>query len=261
MTGTKIYVAGNWKMNGLAADLKEIEAIKAALKPDDQDVAIYPPYTILQAAAAAAQGSPIVIGAQDCRAEAKGAFTGDIAASMLKDAGATSVIVGHSERRTLHGESSAVVKAKAAAALKAGLLTVVCIGETKDERLAGLAANVCQRQVIESLPEDATPATTIVAYEPVWAIGTGLSPTTPDITAIHEVVRSELHKRFPQSAGQRWRVLYGGSVTPANSASIFESDEVDGVLVGGASLTAASFLGIIAAAREAAERRASGKTA
>ncbi len=242
-------------MNGLIADLKEIEAIKAGLVAGDPDVAVFPPFTILHAAAALAKGSPVVVGAQDCRAEAKGAFTGDISAPLIKDAGATAVIAGHSERRTLQGETSAVVQAKAAAVLKAGLTAVVCIGETKDERLAGLAASVCTRQVAASLPEDATPETTIVAYEPVWAIGTGLSPTTPDITAIHEIVRAELHRRFPASAGKRWRVLYGGSVTPANAASIFESPEVDGVLVGGASLTAASFLGIIAAARESSAKR------
>jgi triosephosphate isomerase (TIM) len=255
MTGHKLYVAGNWKMNGLKADLKEIEAVKAGLQPSDPDVAVFPPFTLISAAAQVVVGSPIEVGGQDCRAEAKGAFTGDTSAPILKDAGATAVIVGHSERRTLHGETSSVVKAKAAAALKAGLRVVICIGETKDERLAGLAPSVCSRQVQESLPEESTPDRVIVAYEPVWAIGTGLSPTTPDITAIHEVVRQELHRQFPASAGQRWRVLYGGSVTASNAASIFESDEVDGVLVGGASLTAASFLGIIAAGREATARR------
>jgi triosephosphate isomerase (TIM) len=255
MTKQKLYVAGNWKMNGLKADLKEIDAIKAGLQPSDPDVAVFPPFTLISAAASHVEGSPIVVGGQDCRAEAKGAFTGDISAPILKDAGATAVIVGHSERRSGHGETSADVKAKAAAALKAGLTVVICIGETKDERVAGLAASVCARQVVGSLPEDSTPDRVIVAYEPVWAIGTGLSPTTPDITAIHEVVRQELHRLFPASAGQRWRVLYGGSVTAANAASIFESEEVDGALVGGACLTAASFLGIIAAAREASARR------
>ena len=179
----------------------------------------------------------------------KDAFTGDLSAPILKDAGASAVIVGHSERRSGHGETSRDVHAKASAALKAGLKVIVCIGETKGERVAGLAPEVCARQVAASLPADSTPDTVIVAYEPVWAIGTGLSPTIPDITAIHEVVRSELHKHFPASAGKHWRVLYGGSVTAANAASIFESDEVDGVLVGGASLNATSFLAIIAAAK------------
>ena len=254
MTESKLFVAGNWKMNGLEADLKEIEAVKAGISSGGPDVAIYPPATLLHQAATVAKGSRIVIGGQDCSPQAKGAFTGDLSAPILKDAGATSVIVGHSERRHGHGETNEVVRAKAEAGLKSGLKVVVCIGETKDERLAGQAADVCARQLAGSLPNDSTPDTVIVAYEPVWAIGTGLSPTTPDITAIHEVVRSELKKRFPGSAGH-WRVLYGGSVTASNAASIFESDEVDGVLVGGASLKADSFLAIIAAAKEAEERR------
>ena len=259
MTGPKLYVAGNWKMNGLQADLKEIESVKAGVDASGPDVAIFPPATLLHQAASLAKGSPVEIGAQDCHAQAKGAFTGDLSASILKDAGATAVIVGHSERRSGHGETSRDVHAKASAALKAGLKAVICIGETKGERLAGLAPNVCARQVAASLPAESTPDTVIVAYEPVWAIGTGLSPTIPDITAIHEVVRSELKKRFPGSAGKHWRVLYGGSVTADNAASIFESDEVDGVLVGGASLSATSFLAIIAAAKAASERRASVK--
>ena len=256
MTEPKLFVAGNWKMNGLEDDLKEIEAIKAGAESDGPTVAIFPPATLLHQAASLAKGSPVVIGAQDCHAQAKGAFTGDISAPILKDAGASAVIVGHSERRSYHGETSQDVQAKASAALKAGLKAVVCIGETKDERLAGLAAEVCSRQLEGSLPADSTPGTVIVAYEPVWAIGTGLSPTIPDITAIHEVVRSELKKRFPASEAKHWRILYGGSVTAANAASIFESNEVDGVLVGGASLKADSFLAIIAAAKAASERRA-----
>jgi len=259
MTGPKLYVAGNWKMNGLQADLKEIESVKAGVTAAGPDVAIFPPATLLHQAASLAKGSPVEIGAQDCHAQPKGAYTGDLSAPILKDAGATAVIVGHSERRSGHGETSHDVQAKASAALKAGLKAVICIGETKGERLAGLAPDVCARQVAGSLPAESTPDTVIVAYEPVWAIGTGLSPTIPDITAIHEVVRSELKKLFPGSAGQHWRVLYGGSVTADNAASIFESDEVDGVLVGGASLSAPSFLAIIAAAKAASERRASVK--
>jgi len=256
MTRPKLYVAGNWKMNGLRADLKEIEAVKAGIDSSGPDVAVFPPATLLEAAASACKGSPVEVGAQDCHAQPKGAFTGDLSAALLKDAGATAVIVGHSERRSGHGETSSDVKAKASAALKAGLKAVICIGETKGERLADLAADVCARQVAGSLPAESTPETVIVAYEPVWAIGTGLSPTTADITAIHEVVRKELTKHFPGTDGKQWRILYGGSVTAANSPSIFESDEVDGVLVGGASLTAASFLGIIAAAKAASGRRA-----
>jgi triosephosphate isomerase len=253
MTVSKLFVAGNWKMNGLLADLAEIEAVKAGVEPSGPDVAVFPPATLLHAAASLLKGSPIGLGAQDCHAQAKGAFTGDLSAAILKDAGAQAVIVGHSERRSGHGETSADVRAKASAALKAGLKAIVCIGETKGERLVGLAAEVCSRQVAGSLPDESTPDTVIVAYEPVWAIGTGLSPTIDDITAIHAVVRSKLQERFPNSQG--WRILYGGSVTDKNAASIFESPEVDGVLVGGASLKANSFLGIIAAAKEASPRR------
>jgi triosephosphate isomerase len=260
MTEPKLFVAGNWKMNGLQADLKEIESVKAGVEASGPEVAIFPPATLLQQSASLVKGSPVEIGAQDCHAQPKGAFTGDLSAPILKDAGATVVIVGHSERRSGHGETSRDVHAKASAALKAGLKVIVCIGETKGERVAGLAPDVCARQLAASLPAESTPDTVIVAYEPVWAIGTGLSPTTPDITAIHEIVRKELHKRFPDSASQRWRVLYGGSVTATNAASIFESDEVDGVLVGGASLSAASFLAIIAAAKAASELRASARS-
>ena len=210
MTEPKLYVAGNWKMNGLQADLREIELIRDGITSTGPDVAIFPPATLLHQAASLAKGSRVEIGAQDCHAQPKGAFTGDLSAPILKDAGATAVIVGHSERRAGHGETSSDVHTKALAVLKAGLKAVICIGETKDERVAGLAAEVCARQLAGSVPAESTPDTVIVAYEPVWAIGTGLSPTIPDITAIHEVVRSELHKRFPESAGKRWRVLYGG---------------------------------------------------
>ena len=174
---------------------------------------------------------------------------------MLKDAGASAVIVGHSERRSGHGETSRTVRAKAAAALKNSLSVIVCLGETRGEREAGLAPAVCGRQLSESLPEESTPENTIVAYEPVWAIGTGLSPTAADIADIHALLRAALEKRAAASGTQRWRILYGGSVTAANAADIFESSEVDGVLVGGASLKAPSFLAIIAAATEASERR------
>ncbi len=242
-------------MNGLWADLGEMEAIKAGVRPSGPDVALFPPATLLHAAATLFEGSPVEVGAQDCHPEAKGAFTGDLSAPILKDAGATAVIVGHSERRSGHGETSRDVRAKAAAALKAGLKVIICIGETKGERAAGLAGEVCARQLADSVPDESTPETVTIAYEPVWAIGTGLSCTTPDITSIHELVRGKLHARFPESAKKRWRILYGGSVTPANAASIFESGEVDGALVGGASLKAASFLEIIAAASESSKRR------
>lgn len=289
MSLPEVIVAGNWKMNGLRADLAEIEAVKAGVNPACQaGVWVFPPATLIHAAASLARhlapldpqrgglkfwkarsagpsaggpeasrgGVPITIGAQDCHPKDHGAFTGDLSAPILKDAGAAAVIVGHSERRSGHGETSKDVRAKAAAALKSGLYVVVCLGETRGEREAGLAPAVCARQLAGSLPPESTPENTVIAYEPVWAIGTGLQATTPDITGIHAVLRAELAKR--EGTGmQRWRILYGGSVSPSNAAQIFESSEVDGVLVGGASLKAASFLAIINAAVEAMRRRRS----
>jgi triosephosphate isomerase len=256
MMRPELLVAGNWKMNGLRADLAQIEAVKAGIGPaSPTQVWIFPPATILHAAASLCIGSPLKIGAQDCHAGRAGAFTGDLSAAMLRDAGAAAVILGHSERRSGHGETSRLVRGKVASALKEGLSVIVCVGETRGEREAGLAAEVCARQLSDSLPDESTPANTNIAYEPVWAIGTGLSPTTADITAIHKTLRAILGKRPPATPAQGWRVLYGGSVSPANAAQIFESSEVDGVLVGGASLNASSFLAIIAAATEASERR------
>jgi triosephosphate isomerase len=251
----ELLVAGNWKMNGLRSDLEQIEAVKAGLGPASPvKVWIFPPATLLQSAASLIPGSALKIGAQDCHTARSGAFTGDLSAAMLKDAGATAVILGHSERRSGHGETSRLVRSKVAAALKEGLSIVVCIGETQGEREAGLAEAVCASQLSESLPDESAPDNTIVAYEPVWAIGTGLSPTTADIAAMHGTLRSMLGKRASTPA-QGWRVLYGGSVSAANAVQIFESPEVDGVLVGGASLNASSFLAIIAAATEVSERR------
>ncbi len=258
MSLPEVIVAGNWKMNGLRADLAEIAAVRAGIAPSSKaGVWIFPPATLIGAAAALAGtpgGADVLIGAQDCHAKDSGAFTGDLSAPILKDAGAAAIIVGHSERRSGHGETSHEVRAKAAAVLRTGLPVIVCLGETKGEREAGLAPAVCTRQLADSLPAESTPENTIVAYEPVWAIGTGLQATTDDITAIHAVLRAELGKR-EGTGTQRWRILYGGSVSPANAAGIFESGEVDGVLVGGASLKAASFLAIIAAGTEALERR------
>jgi triosephosphate isomerase (TIM) len=257
MTGPRLLVAGNWKMNGLRSDLAQIEAVKAGVGDSASvDIAIFPPATLISSAASILEGSGIEVGAQDCHTEASGAFTGDLSAAMLRDAGAASVIVGHSERRTAHGETSRIVRAKATAALKAGLQVVICLGETKGERAAGLASDVCERQLTDSLPDEASPANTVIAYEPVWAIGSGLSPTSDEIASIHHLLRGRLQKRSQAVAEvQGWRILYGGSVTPANASAIFESSEVDGVLVGGASLKASSFLAIIAAANEASERR------
>lgn len=254
----ELIIAGNWKMNGLRADLAEIGTVKAGIAASSRvGVWIFPPATLIHAAAslaAAPGGMPILIGAQDCHAKDSGAFTGDLSAPILKDAGASAVIVGHSERRSGHGETSRDVRAKAAAALRSGLPVIVCLGETRGERAAGLAPAVCTRQLADSLPAESTPENTVIAYEPVWAIGTGLQATTADITEIHAILRTDLGKRTGIGS-QSWRILYGGSVTPANAAGIFESNEVDGVLVGGASLKAASFIPIIVAGAQALERR------
>ena len=249
-----LIVAGNWKMNGSRADLAQIEAVKAGIASSSAAAWIFPPATLIPAAAAAAAGSALLIGAQDCHTAASGAYTGDLSAPILKDAGAAAIIVGHSERRSGHGETSRLVRAKAEAVLKAGLTVIICLGETRGERESGLAPAVCTRQLHDSLPEASTPENTVIAYEPVWAIGTGLQATTDDVTAIHAVLRAGLGKRAG-AGGPRWSILYGGSVSPANAAGIFESNEVDGVLVGGASLKAKSFLAIIAAANQALERR------
>lgn len=250
-----LLVAGNWKMNGLGASLAEIGAVKASIgAATSPAVWIFPPATLIGAAVRLVSGSPLEIGGQDCRSEDCGAFTGDISAPMLKDAGASAVILGHSERRSLHHETSREICAKATAALKHGLKVVVCVGESKGEREAGLASAVCTRQLRESLPADSNSENTIVAYEPVWAIGTGLSPGPDDITSMHALLRAELERLHPGEGS--WRMLYGGSVTPLNAARIFGSAETDGVLVGGASLNAASFLAIIAAASEAQEKKA-----
>ncbi|MEI9993387.1 MAG: triose-phosphate isomerase [Rhizomicrobium sp.] len=236
-------IAGNWKMNGTAASLAELEALAVALKatPAPCDVLICPPATLVARAAAAASGSAVAIGGQDCHAEAAGAFTGDISAEMLRDAGATAVIVGHSERRQYHGESDAAVAAKARAAWRAGLVAIICIGETEAERDAGRAYDVCKTQLAGSVPPGATSSNTAVAYEPVWAIGTGKTPTTPEIAQMHAHIRACL--------GLPLRILYGGSVKPGNAKEILALPDVGGALVGGASLKAADFLTIVEAAR------------
>jgi len=235
-------IAGNWKMNGLAAALGEIEALSRALKasPPRCDVLICPPATLV--ARAAALDSGVAIGGQDCHAQPSGAFTGDISAEMLKDAGATAVIVGHSERRQYHAETDAVVAAKAKAAWRAGLIAVICIGETEAERDAGRAYDVCKSQLAGSVPAGATAANTAIAYEPVWAIGTGKTPTTPEIAQMHAHIRSCL--------GSDLRILYGGSVKPSNAREILALNDVGGALVGGASLKAADFLTIVEASRD-----------
>jgi triosephosphate isomerase len=241
-------IAGNWKMNGLTESLDEARAIAASLQeaPASCEVAICPPATLVAAAAHALAGTDLLVGGQDCRAEVSGAYTGDISAEMLANAGAELVIVGHSERRAGHGETDAIVAAKALAALRAGLRPIVCVGETLAEREAGREVEVVTGQVAESLPDELARADFAVAYEPVWAIGTGLTPTTPQIEAIHEAIRGVLINKFGQG-GMTVPILYGGSVKPSNAAEILRASEVGGALVGGASLKAADFLPIIRA--------------
>ncbi len=240
-------IAGNWKMNGHRASLGQVASVgqgyDAALRAR-LDLVLCPPATLLFTAAAALLGSGVDTGGQDCHAASSGAFTGDISAQMVADCGARFVILGHSERRALHGESDADVAAKVAAALGARLTAIVCVGETRAEREAGKAAAIVRRQVKRSIPDGADPAQLVVAYEPVWAIGTGLTPTTADVAEIHALIRADLVRRFGKSAGQGVRILYGGSVKPGNAAELMAVPDVDGALVGGASLVASDFLAI-----------------
>jgi triosephosphate isomerase (TIM) len=240
--------AGNWKMNGLTASLSEVASLIAAHPAPVCEVLICPPATLiaqLNWQIGHAKGH-ILPGGQDCHADASGAHTGDISAAMLKDAGASHVILGHSERRTDHGETDALVRAKALAAQAADLIAIICIGETHAQRLAGETLAVVGTQLAGSLPDTATGANTVIAYEPVWAIGTGLVPTLPQIAEVHAFIRAGLTTRFGTD-GATFRILYGGSVKPSNAAEIFGVPDVDGALVGGASLKAADFGPIIAA--------------
>ena len=240
-------VAGNWKMNGTRSALAEADKLRAAVASISAcDVLLCPPATLVAAMATAAAGSKLAVGGQDCHAKASGAHTGDISAEMLADAGATYVIVGHSERRADHGESDAVIRAKAEAAHRAGLIAIVCVGETIDQRKSGQTLAVVGGQLASSVPAGATAANTVVAYEPVWAIGTGLTPTAADVAEVHGALRAQLVARFA-AAGQAMRLLYGGSVKPSNAKELMSVANVNGALVGGASLKADDFLGIIAA--------------
>lgn len=239
--------AGNWKMNGTAASVAELDALIAGAA-GGAEVLLCPPATLIAGFAARARGSRVRIGAQDCHAAVAGAHTGDISAEMIADAGGTHVIVGHSERRADHGESDAIVHAKARAAWRAGLVAVICVGETESSRDAGDTLGVVGRQLRGSVPEGATPANTVVAYEPVWAIGTGRTPTLAEIAEVHDFIRTDLANRFGTATAEAIRLLYGGSVKPGNAAEIFAVSNVDGGLVGGASLKAVNFLPIVAAA-------------
>ncbi|MFC3087148.1 triose-phosphate isomerase [Tabrizicola soli] len=246
----KKLAAGNWKMNGTGADLAEVRALIAARPEPDCDMLLCPPATLIARMAEVARGSALRVGGQDCHAAASGAHTGDISAAMLRDAGASHVILGHSERRADHGETDDQVRAKAQAAIGAGLVAVVCIGETEAERDAGRTLAVIGGQLDGSLPAGASAATLIVAYEPVWAIGTGRTPTLAEIAEVHAFLRSRLRGLIGAEA-EGLRLLYGGSVKPSNAAGIFALPDVDGALVGGASLKAADFAAIVAALADA----------
>ncbi len=243
-------VAGNWKMNGLRAELGEALRVRDAISGPGAvlgaDVMICPPATLLLALADAARGSRLLVGAQDCHWAPTGAYTGDIAAEMLADAGAVAVIVGHSERRGGHGELDGDVRLKAEAAHRAGLTAIVCVGETAGERAAGLTLDVVGRQLQASIPNSSGAADTVVAYEPVWAIGTGQTPSPADVGQVHAGIRAGLTARFG-AAGAGMRILYGGSVKPSNARELMAIKDVNGALVGGASLKAADFLAIVAA--------------
>ena len=246
------YIVGNWKMHGTRAMLSEARAIdRAAERLRKAEVALAPPFTLIHATRK--EAGLVGVGAQDCHAAEGGAHTGDISAAMIKDAGAGFVILGHSERRADHGETDADVKAKAEAALAAGLAVIVCVGETETQRDAGDAESVVTAQLEGSLPRTEGAAEKVtVAYEPVWAIGTGRTPTVEDVGQMHRTIRERLIEIYGE-AGQQVRILYGGSVKPENAAELLAADEVGGALVGGASLTAESFLGIIVAAAELGE--------
>jgi triosephosphate isomerase len=238
-------VAGNWKMHGLFASAVEVSRIAAAAASFDDrvDLMICPPATLIASFAAAVRGSGVTIGGQDCHSEAAGAHTGDISAAMLKDAGAAAVIVGHSERRIEHHETNEQVRAKALAAQRAGLTAIVCIGEQRAEREARRTLDVIGRQLDGSLPDGASGADLVIAYEPVWAIGTGLPPTAADVAAAHGFIRERLTGQYG-TAGFGMRILYGGSVKPDNARDLMAVADVNGALVGGASLKAADFLAI-----------------
>jgi len=240
-------IAGNWKMNGLKSSWAEFEAMRegAAGVSAKADLLVCPPATLVAGFADKAKGSKLAVGAQDCHPKASGAHTGDLSAEMLADAGASAIIVGHSERRADHGETDAVVRQKAEAAWRAGLTAIVCIGETQGQRDAGQTLDVCGGQLAGSLPNGSTSANLVVAYEPVWAIGTGLTPTAKDVEQVHAFIRGVLTDRF-KAEGAKVRILYGGSVKPSNAAELMAVANVNGALVGGASLKAADFLAIAA---------------
>ena len=246
-SGRRPLVAGNWKMNGLRSSVAVVEAVRHGLTVDLRDtvdVLICPPSTLIASCVAAAYGSPIAIGGQNLHAKPNGAFTGSISAEMLADLGASYVIVGHSERRASHHETDDGVHAKALGARRAGLCGIICVGETQDEREEGRTLDIVRAQLAIGVPKGATGADTVIAYEPVWAIGTGLTPTPADIAEVHASLREMLGQLIGPEAG-KVRILYGGSVKPGNARELMAVENVDGALVGGASLVADDFLGIV----------------
>ena len=245
-------VAGNWKMNGTGESLAELRAISAGVNSDLGrlfEALICVPATLLSRAADSLDGEKLLLGGEDCHTADFGAHTGDISAPMLKEAGASYVIVGHSERRNDHHESNDLVRQKAEAAWRAGLVSIICVGEKLEERESGKTLDIIEKQLAGSIPDHSTPRNTVIAYEPVWAIGTGKTPTAKDVGDVHEFMRNKLVARFGQS-GKLFRLLYGGSVKPDNAVELLGVDNVDGALVGGASLKASDFLAICGAYRK-----------
>ncbi len=243
-------IAGNWKMNGLRDALAEARAIINGLAPlpDTFDTLICPPFTLIAGLASVAKDSRLTIGGQDCHFDAHGAHTGDVSAEMLADCGASHVIVGHSERRADHGETNALVAAKATAAFRAGVTPIICVGETSEERASGQAVQSVANQIATSVPQDAAGRRVVIAYEPIWAIGSGRTPTLDEIAEMHDSIRLKLSERTGDATARETPLLYGGSMAPANAAEILSVPNVDGGLIGGASLKADSFLSICAAA-------------
>ena len=244
----KILIAGNWKMNGLLEDgtnlAKEVAAEVKKLGKPECEFLVCPPFTLLDRVKKALRGAKVALGAQDCHTAFKGAHTGDISPEMLKDLGCTYALVGHSERRTNHYESNELVCKKASALHEIGLKAVICIGETLEEKEAGKTIEVCTNQIMGSVPENANATNTVIAYEPVWAIGTGKTPTTDEVQETHAAIRKVVAKKLGKSVANKMRLLYGGSVKPSNAKEILALEDVDGALIGGASLKATDFMGI-----------------
>ncbi len=249
MAHIKPLVAGNWKMHGLHESAREIEVLHERIAEDNPplktDVMICPPATLITTFSSLLAHTSILLGGQDCHSEISGAHTGDISAEMLADAGASAVIVGHSERRADHAETDNDINIKALAAYRAGLTAIICIGETEEERKNGLTIDVVNRQLQGSVPEQATAQNTIIAYEPVWAIGTGLTPTVDDVAEVHSSIRTQIGTIVDKDEAAQMRLLYGGSVKPSNAEELMSVENVNGALVGGASLQAEDFYGII----------------